>query len=100
MSQRDKLKDLGLTYDQAMHGVQTDIAFRMSRGAKTTEPKHVRVGVDMSKADMLGLVTLLIDKGVFTLDEYVEAVRLSANNEVAMRDAELERELGIKMTLR
>jgi hypothetical protein len=54
----------------------------------------------MSKADMLGLVTLLIDKGVFTLDEYVDAVRLSANNEVAMREAELEHELGIKMTLR
>ena len=80
------LRDLGLTYEQAAHGVQTAIAYDRTNGGKATEPKHMRVGIDMSKADMLGLVCLLIDKGVFTEAEYIEAIRLSANEEVAMRE--------------
>lgn len=82
------LRDLGLTYEEAAHGVQSAIAKDMADGRKATEPKHMRTGIDMSKADMLGLVTLLIEKGVFTSDEYIEAVRLSANEELAMREEE------------
>ena len=85
-----KLRDLGLTYEEAAHGVQTAIAFDISEGRKTTEPKHMRVGIDMSKADMLGLAVLLIKKGIITYDEYIEAMRLSANEELAMREEEVE----------
>jgi hypothetical protein len=53
-----------------------------------TEPKHMRGGVDMTKADIGGLAMLLIVKGVFTADEYAEALRLAANTELAMREAE------------
>jgi len=83
-----KLRDLGLTYEQAAHGVQTAIAYGIEQGSKATEPKHMRVGIDMSKADMLGLAVLLIDKGIITSDEYLEAMRLSANEELAMREEE------------
>jgi len=83
-----KLRDLGLSYEEAAHGVQTAIAYDMERGRKATEPKHMRVGIDMSKADMLGLAVLLIEKGIITPDEYVEAMRLSANEELAMREEE------------
>jgi hypothetical protein len=82
-----KMRDLGLTYDQAAHGVQTAIAYVMENGGTPTTPKHLRVGVDMSKADMMGLATLLISKGVFTPEEYVEHLRLAANEELAMREA-------------
>jgi len=83
-----KLRDLGLTYEEAAHGVQTAVAYDMANGRKATEPKHMRTGIDLSKSDMLGLVTLLIEKGVFTLDEYAEFIRLSTNEELAMREEE------------
>lgn len=83
-----KPTDLGLTYEQAAHGVQTAIAHDMNLGRKATEPKHMRVGIDMQKAETAGLVSLLIAKGVFTMDEYLEAMRLAANSELAMREAE------------
>ena len=85
-----KLRDLGLTYEEAAHGVQSAIAYDIGQGRKTTEPKHMRVGIDLSKADMLGLAVLLIDKGIITSEEYIEAVRLSANEELAMREEEVK----------
>src|SRR5712664_794874 len=38
--------------------------------------------------DQGGLALLLIAKGVFTAEEYAEAMRLAANTELAMREAE------------
>lgn len=83
-----KPTDLGLSYEQAAHGIQTAIAYDMERGKKATEPKHMRTGIDLSKADMAGLIMLLIAKGVFTSEEYFEALRLAANTELAMRETE------------
>ena len=93
-----KLKDLGLSYLEAAHGVQTAIAYDMQSGrSRVTEPKQLRVGVDMSKADQLGLAQLLIDKGVFTPEEYEEYVRLAANHELAEREEAIQGELpGVK----
>jgi hypothetical protein len=83
-----KPTDLGLSYEAAALGVQTAIAFVMEVGDSHTEPKHTRVGVDMTKADIGGLAMLLIAKGLFTADEYAEALRLAANTELAVRKAE------------
>lgn len=86
------MRDLGLTYIQAIHGLQTAIKFAMENDPnyKATEPKHMRVGVDGSKSDMLGLVELLIAKGIFTEKEYIESIRLAINEEVAMRESEYD----------
>jgi hypothetical protein len=85
-----RLRDLGLTYEQAAHGVQSAINHDMVKigGGRSSEPKHMRVGIDMTKADMIGLAMLLIDKGVFTEAEHIEYMRLAANEELAMREAE------------
>jgi len=85
------MRDLGLTYEQAMHGVQSAIRFEMSRRGYPDEVghdvmrmlKHLRVGVDARAADTAGLAELLIAKGVFTAEEYVEHVRLGMNDELA-----------------
>jgi hypothetical protein len=79
----DKIKDLGLSYATAAHGVQTAVAHRINLGHKTAEPKHLRVGVNLSKADMFGLACLLIDKGIITQEEYLEYMRLGVNTELA-----------------
>lgn len=85
------MRDLGLSYEAAAHGVQTAIAYDMGQGRKATEPKHMRTGIDLSKAEQAGLAKLLIDKGLFTIEEYVEAMRIAVNEEVALREEEANR---------
>jgi hypothetical protein len=82
-----KPTDLGLSYEAGAHGVAN--TFEMEVGdSHTTEPKHMRVGVDMTKVDMGGLAMLLIAKGLLTADEYAEAMRLAAKTELAMCEVE------------
>src|SRR6478609_5667341 len=66
-------------YLKQAHRVQTAIAMNPNKTAM--EPKHMRTGIDMSKADMAGLVTLLISKGILTREEYAEAITQSAYEE-------------------
>lgn len=86
------LRDLGLTYLEAAHGVQSAVGLRMSKSPGPSyyegecSPKHLRVGIDLSKAEQWGLVKLLIDKGVFTLAEYREYMRLAVNEELAAEE--------------
>jgi len=96
----DKIKDLGLPYEVAMHGVQTAIANEIERGNTFATPKHLRVGVDGSKADMFGLVCLLIDKGIITEDEYVEYMRLGANTELANWEEKYSEQAGLDVKFR
>lgn len=91
-------KDLGLGYEEAAHGLQSAIVF--DPDDQDLQPKHMRVGIDMQKADTMGLVTLLIEKGVFTLEEYVEHMRLAANTELANREEELTDKFGTNITCR
>lgn len=93
-----KLRDLGLSYEEALHGMQTAVLHEMNLKEKGDHrrsevirtdliypngPKHLRVGVNSAMSDMLAIVTLLIDKGIITEEEYVERVRLAMNEELA-----------------
>ena len=79
--------DTGERYRAAAHRVQTAIAFQP--GSPALQPKHMRVGIDMSKADAAGLARLLIEKGIFTLEEYQEALAESAEAEADAQEAYL-----------
>lgn len=86
----DKCRDLGLTYEQAAHGIQTAVLHRMQLnhepGTDLTgpaSPKHLRVGVNIRAAEFGALAKLLIDKGVFTPAEIREEMRLALNDELA-----------------
>lgn len=83
-------------YQRAAHRVQTAIA--AMPGHPNQQTKHLRVGIDMSKADMAGLVELLIAKGVFTTEEYFEALATSAEREADAYAGELSDHLGVKVT--
>lgn len=80
-------------YDAHAHAVQTAIEFNPNKRA--LEPKHMRVGIDMSKSDMGGLATLLIAKGVFTQEEYTKALTDAAEREAESHKRELAREIGV-----
>lgn len=94
------MRDLGLTYDQAMHGVQSAVRFVMTKNGIADDDedailrmvKHLRVGVDARASDMLAIVELLLAKGVFSRDEYLEHVRLAANEELAMHEEHIRAE--------
>lgn len=64
------------------------------------EHKHIRVGIDTSKSDQGALARLLIAKGIFSLDEYQDAMNEGMKLEKAMHEAELSKQLGKKITLR
>lgn len=85
------MTDLGLTYEQAAHGIQSvkmnELNSPFGHAEKSKfEPKHIRTGIDLSKAEQMGLASLLIDKGVFTREEYGEYMRLAANTELAREE--------------
>lgn len=101
-----KFRDLGLGYEEAGHGVQSAVRFEMTQagvrdgGPEANMLKHLRTGLDMRAGDMAGLAQLLIDKGVITEAEYVEALRLAANEELARYEEHIQKTYGIPATFR
>lgn len=57
--------------------------------------KHMRVGIDLRASDALGLFRLLLAKGVFTEDEYLEAMAVSAEEEAQSQIERIRDELGL-----
>lgn len=97
------MRDLGLSYEAAGHGIQSAIRFEMSRNGFPDDAqdkiihmlKHLRVGIDMRASDTQGLAGLLIKKGLITMDQYIEAIRLAANEELARYTEHCRREYGL-----
>lgn len=87
------------TYGQALHAMQSGVAYLMGKEPKETEPKHLRVGVNSAMSDQAGLARLLIKKGVFTEDEYVESVTESMNEEADRYEKRVNQYLGGKAKL-
>lgn len=89
-----------LTYLQAMHAIQTGVAFEIERGSSASSPKHLRTGLDSAMVTDAALARLLIAKGLFTEEEYAEEVRLEANREVDRYEQRIVDTYGVKVTLR
>jgi len=85
MSERDVAR-----YQAAAHAMQSGVAAEMG---KECEPKHLRVGVNSAMVGNAALARLLIDKGVFTLDEY-EAAQA---DEMEAEQARYENRLGVHL---
>lgn len=84
------MSDLGLTYLEAMHALQSAVAYKIQmRLNEGHQPKHLRVGVDSAMLQISALVSVLAGKGVFTIEEYEEALRLAVNDEVSAHETEL-----------
>jgi hypothetical protein len=90
-----KLIDLGLTYDEALHGVQCAIGHEQNIGA-TAAPatehdkrlhKHLKTGNAARACEHSALASLLIEKGIITEAEYLERMRLFVNHELAGYEA-------------
>lgn len=97
----ERLVELAQQYANLAHAVQSGIATLLGAGkARMCEPKHMRVGLDMARADAGALAELLIAKGVFTSEEYHEALVRGAQREVDSYTQRVRQELGTdKVTL-
>lgn len=90
-----------LSYEDALHGIQTGVKFEMERGHSTAHtPKHLRVGIDSAMVNDAALAHLLVKKGVFTQEEYAEELRLEANRELDRYEDRILEIYGVRITLR
>lgn len=87
-------------YVRALHAMQTGVKMMMELDAKSTTPKHLRVGVNASMVDHAGLVMLLIEKGVITDVEYMTKIADAMEREVALYESEVSLATGANITLR
>ena len=88
-----------LTYDQACAAMQAGVTLSLSLGGNELTPKHLRVGVNAAMADHGALARLMIAKGVFTEQEYLDALAEGMRREVASYEADLSERLGKRVTL-
>lgn len=58
----------------AAHAMQSAIAHEMNYNPTVTDPKHLRVGINVALRDLGSLCGLLIAKGVITEAEYLKAI--------------------------
>jgi hypothetical protein len=93
MSEQDKAR-----YMAAAHAVQSGVAMEQNF-SDASSPKHLRTGLDLRAADIAALATLLMQKGVFTLDEYEKALADAAEEEKARYEERVAQRLGKKVTL-
>jgi len=77
-------------YLNAMHAQQSAIAFEIERLGEAnagSSAKHLRVGMNSALGDQAGLAKLLIEKGLITEQDYLNAIVEGAEREaIRMRD--------------
>lgn len=61
-------------YLAAAHAMQSGVAAKMNIDANDTTPKHLRVGINSAMSDNAALVSLLIEKGLISSEEYTKAI--------------------------
>ena len=87
-------------YERDLHAVQSGIKQMMELDPKFTTPKHLRVGIDSCFASMLGLVELLLAKGVINEVEYHQYQMEAMEKEKVRYEQMLSEMLGVgKVTL-
>lgn len=92
MTQEDRER-----YMRAAHAMQSGVAAEPDLSDRT--PKHLRVGINAVMSDQGGLAALLIEKGVFTADEYEKAIADAMEREVERYKRYLSDKLGAPVNL-
>lgn len=86
-------------YAAAAHAMQSGVAAKMAFDPAETTPKHLRVGVNSSMISDKAIAELLIAKGIFTREEFLEALASAMEDEAKLYEDELTRYTGSKVTL-
>ena len=86
-------------YHAAAHAMQSGVAAKMNYDPAETTPKSLRVGVNAAHVSVAALTQLLLDKGVFTMDEYAAANADAMQTEVANYERWLAKRTGANVVL-
>lgn len=86
------------TYDAA-HAMQSGVKFDLELGSDSASPKHLRVGVNSALVYEAAIAALLIEKGVFTQQEYAIACADQMEKEAARYAKLLSEKIGRPVTL-
>lgn len=86
-------------YLAAAHAMQSGVAAKMHVDPSETTPKHLRVGVNSAMSEHAALAKLLMDKGIITEDEYVQAQADQMEREKALYERFLSDHYGRPITL-
>lgn len=87
------------TYLEAAHAMQAGVAMKMNHDPEDTSPKHLRVGVNSAMVDTAAIVRLLVEKKIFSMEEFETTITDQMNKEAEMYEKELSERLGTKVTL-
>lgn len=99
MSAPESVEQAEARYTAASHAMQSGVAQSMEIDPASTTPKHLRVGVNSAHVSDSALVELLIDKGIFTREEFYTALADAMENEVASYEGELSMHYGTQVRL-
>lgn len=87
------------SYQSAAHAMQSGVAAMMEIDPTAVTRKHLRVGINCAMSDHGALVSLLLEKGVFTLAEYEAKLVEFMIKEKETYEAMLTEKTGTKITL-
>lgn len=76
------------------HAMQTGVAYKMPKDSSDTEPKHLRVGINMAMIEHAALAGLLMRKGIITEDEYLDSLIVELEREVDLYQQEISQLYG------
>jgi hypothetical protein len=96
MTKRD---DFQRRYEIAAHAVQAGVAMEMHDAPPTisgsaVSPKMLRTGINLAMVEHGALVRVLIAKGLFTEEEYVEQLVLGVEGEKRLYEERLSARFG------
>lgn len=93
------VEQLVASYEPLAHRVQSGVAFRLDANPSSGSAKHLRTGLDLSKAEFGGLAILLVRKGLITNEEYFAAILEGIEDEVDRMECALGGMTGTKISL-
>lgn len=86
-------------YMSLAHAVQSGVAATMQVDPKSTEPKHLRTGINLAMVEAGALATLLVGKGLVTEEEYLSAICTAVRAEKERYERDLSKHYGTTITL-
>jgi hypothetical protein len=87
-------------YEQALRAMQAGVEMELTAEPSRAAPQPLQVQINAGKCDITALVTLLIEKGVITEEEYGKAVTVQMNIEADGYEERLSERYGRTIKLR
>lgn len=94
MTDNKKIEEYKQRYFAAAHAMQSGVAMKMNYDDESTNPKHIRVGINSALVDGSAVARLLMKKGIFTEEEYFESLAVAMEEEAKSYEKEINDRFG------